>query len=150
MDYSDHDRFIEKIELTETGCWRWTACIHNKNGYGQFGLDGKVLGAHQASWRLFMGEIPKGLELDHSCHNVWCVNVNHLRLATDKEQCANRRPKQVCRNGHRYDEVDFHMRVTTDRNGKRYEYRICKAYFEAYKAIANERRRAGRIKDQPA
>lgn len=143
------ERLFSKVQLDwDTGCWNWTGAI-NKDGYGQIGLGDEIVGAHRASWRMFVGEVPEGMELDHICRNRVCVNYDHLRVVTHKEQCANRGPKQVCRHGHRYDEVGFHMRVTTDRDGHRYEYRVCDACLEAYKSIANAKRRAGRASNNP-
>ena len=31
------------------------------------------------------GKIPKGLVLRHLCNNAWCVNVEHLKVGTQKE-----------------------------------------------------------------
>jgi len=50
---------------------------------------GEVL-VHRLTYRLVNGEIPDGLKLDHTCHNRWCVNPQHLRLATTKQNAENR------------------------------------------------------------
>lgn len=87
------DRFNEKWELDpSSGCWLWTASVKDDKGYGAIGQGGKgapVLRAHRASWMLFRGAIPKGMQVDHVCHVKKCVNPDHLRLATNKQNVEN-------------------------------------------------------------
>ena len=67
-------RFFEHIaHQDERGCWIWDK-PHPESGYGQFAR-GK---AHRWSYEFFVGEIPKGLDLDHLCRNRACVNPWHL------------------------------------------------------------------------
>ena len=37
------------------------------------------------------GPIPEGMVIDHTCHNKACVNPDHLRLATIKQNAENAR-----------------------------------------------------------
>lgn len=134
-------RLVSKLQLDwDTGCWNWTGAI-NKDGYGQIGLGDEIVGAHRASWRMFVGSVPEGMELDHICRNRVCVNYQHLRIVTHKQQCENRGPKQVCRHGHRYDEVGFEMRATVGADGKPYQYRYCKACLADKLERASHKRR---------
>jgi hypothetical protein len=80
------DRFWAKVDKTET-CWNWTAT--GSNGYGHFSLNRRSVGAHRFSFELVNPPIPAGMDIDHTCHNRSCVNPEHLRLATRKQNCEN-------------------------------------------------------------
>lgn len=83
------DRFWAKVEKTES-CWNWTAA-KTHNGYGVAYLPNhKQQVAHKIAYRMLVGEVPDGIELDHTCHNRSCVNPDHLRQATHKQNQENR------------------------------------------------------------
>lgn len=87
----------------ETGCWEWTACKH-KFGYGLITINKKSAGAHRISWELFRGPIPKGMMVLHApviCHKPSCVNPDHLRVGTAKENVADKKLDGTHRNGPR-------------------------------------------------
>jgi hypothetical protein len=84
-------RFInDKVGLND--CWEWNGTL-TKDGYGSFWLNGKTLRAHRASWILFEGEIPEGLQVLHKCDNPLCVRTAHLFLGTTQENTADRNKK---------------------------------------------------------
>jgi hypothetical protein len=70
----------------ETPCWRDRRPLA-KTGYGrQITLpDGRQVQPHRAYYEHFVGLIPAGLELDHLCKNLWCVNPGHLEPVTHTE-----------------------------------------------------------------
>ena len=107
---SDSDRFWAKVDKTDE-CWLWTAGT-NYDGYGQFWVDGKYMGAHRFSWELANGPI-SGRKLDHRCRVKRCVNPDHLRVLTgkypDKQNGENRDgPQRNSTSGFRG--VYFHKR----------------------------------------
>jgi hypothetical protein len=65
-------------------CWLWTAG-KDACGYGQFRFRERVLSAHRFAYRLFVGEIPEGLLIDHLCRVRHCVNPAHLEAVTPQE-----------------------------------------------------------------
>lgn len=74
----------KRYVVTNSGCWEWTGTIA-KNGYGILGVGGrggKKVYAHRASYEIFSGKIPFGLEIDHLCRNRECVNPEHLEAVT--------------------------------------------------------------------
>lgn len=101
-------RFIDKVDKT-SDCWNWTASCDGK-GYGQFVYKGKLSRAHRVSYMLFKGEIPEGLDLDHLCRNIKCVNPEHLEAVTRSVNLQRailwQSKKTHCPKGHEYDYVD--------------------------------------------
>lgn len=65
-------------------CIVWTGTI-GAQGYGNLVVEGSKMLAHRYSWQRVNGPIPDGMFLDHKCHNRACVNVEHLRIATPKQ-----------------------------------------------------------------
>jgi hypothetical protein len=82
----DIDRIEKNSEkVTESGCWIWMGAVTG-SGYGVCGSQkNKTRSAHRVSYEAFIGEIPKGMIIAHSCDIPLCVNPNHLWVATHKE-----------------------------------------------------------------
>lgn len=83
-------RFWSKVDKSGD-CWTWTAHVMPL-GYGLFTRTGggHVL-AHRFAHELEHGPIPAGMEVDHRCFNRACVNPDHLRLATHKQNNEHRK-----------------------------------------------------------
>ena len=110
----------------ETGCWVWTRHIM-ASGYGARNLrrqSGKkpIISAHRASWELYRGAIPVGMNVLHKCDNRACVNPDHLFLGTQKENVADAVAKQratqfvkrtYCRRGHKLTPSNVYLRPDT-------------------------------------
>lgn len=82
------ERLVKHSRRTPGGCLEWTAS--RQVGYGQVWFQGRMRGAHRVAWIVAHGEIPKGREVDHLCHNRACVEPRHLRLATHVQNGQNR------------------------------------------------------------
>jgi len=125
------DRFMEKIQIAEDGCWDWTAGT-NGNGYGVFWLvpNRTRVYAHRLMHEWMIGPIPEGREIDHLCRNRSCVNPTHLEAVTRKVNQhrgvsfsgVNAR-KTHCPQGHPYDEINTYIH---QRTGYR-QCRTCRA-----------------------
>jgi hypothetical protein len=78
------DKFISRIILNGK-CWQFEGASR-RTGYGQFlDSDGRVKLAHRLSYEWFVGKIKPELVIDHLCRNRACVNPDHLRQTTHKE-----------------------------------------------------------------
>jgi hypothetical protein len=75
------------------GCWPWTGGTLPQ-GYGVFHRDEVAVRAHRIAWEHRNGAIPTGVEIDHECLNMGCVNPAHLRLATPKQNREHRQGAQ--------------------------------------------------------
>ena len=104
MKRNDLIRFFTKIKFTDIH-WEWIGAKNN-DGYGYW-WDGKRLKpAHVISYKLFLGKIPKGLQIDHICQTRNCVKPTHLWLVTPKENShrgeKHNANKKKCPKGHPY------------------------------------------------
>jgi len=71
--------------LTEDGdCWVWTkAC--DTQGYGRMWGGDRLISIHQEMYKIFIGPIPAGMVVMHSCDNPKCGRPMHLSAGTQKE-----------------------------------------------------------------
>lgn len=98
----DKRQFLSKIHKTDS-CWIWTGSLRGR-GYGAF----RDTSAHRVAYEMFVGPITDGLHVHHECGLTFCVNPDHLRLATHTENVG-------IRNGHfsfrGYEWADFDSRI---------------------------------------
>lgn len=101
--------FWKKVHRSR-GCWRWTGSRNRNYGQvvfirGQRRIEYK---AHIVAYNLMVGDIPKGLVIDHKCMIPLCVNPRHMDIVTRRENTmrggsppALNARKIVCNLGHR-------------------------------------------------
>lgn len=66
-------------------CWEWWGS-KNAKGYGRIqlgGTSGSLFLVHRIMYSAYVGEIPDGLLVCHSCDNPSCCNPEHLFLGTE-------------------------------------------------------------------
>lgn len=122
--------WLAAVDKTDQSvCWHWTGAIGD-DGYGRAGSG---IRAHRWHWIQVNGTPPKGLVLDHNCHNLdrtcaggptclhrRCINLAHLVLRTLGENTlashvtipAKNAAKTHCPRGHEYDEVNTYWNST--------------------------------------
>lgn len=79
--------FWSKVKKGEK-CWKWVGYC-SKRGYGQIGIDGKVVYTHRYSWTLHYGKIPEGFNVLHKCDNPSCVRPDHLFIGSQSDNAVD-------------------------------------------------------------
>ncbi len=69
-------------QCLERPCWIWPY-VNLITGYGQ--MVNPTRSAHRAAYKVLVGEIPPGMQLDHLCRVRTCVNPSHLEPVTGAE-----------------------------------------------------------------
>lgn len=97
--------------ISDDACWLWVGSKIN-NGYGVIRKprSAKKKGTalvHRVSYEIAFGPIPDGLDIDHKCRVRNCVNPNHLRTCTRRQNTlwgigpsAKNAQKTHCLRGH--------------------------------------------------
>ncbi len=140
-------RFWNKVEVSDAGCWEWTAA-RDPWGYGKFALKperGTVF-AHRLAYESLVGHIPPGLTIDHLCRVRNCVNPAHMEPVTvrvntlrgDSPHAINAR-KTHCIHGHEFTEQNTYF------DGRRRQCRRCNAA-RARRSKANRAEREAGIR----
>ena len=82
-------RFWKKVDRTDT-CWLWTGAL-GSHGYGNVRFNRRYMRAHRVSFQIANPDVDiTGLDVDHRCHVTACVNPNHLRAVSRKQNQEHR------------------------------------------------------------
>lgn len=77
--------------LTE-GCWDWSGGTY-PSGYGCLSVGGRRMIASRASYERYVGSIPVGMSVLHSCDRPICVQPAHLRAGTGNDNVRDRQER---------------------------------------------------------
>lgn len=110
--------------VDENGCWLWQGYV-DRNGYGTIRIGSMRDGTrrtnftHIVAYQAFVGPVPEGLALDHSCDVRHCVNPEHLSPMTIRENLLKETSRSVaarnarkthCKHGHPYEGDNLYLR----------------------------------------
>ena len=90
--FSEKERFWSFVGDDPDKCWEWSGhrlTQESTGEYGTFWADGKTVRAHRWAYEQFVGPIPEGLVVRHTCDNPPCVRPSHLVVGTQKENIAD-------------------------------------------------------------
>lgn len=87
MNRSMQTDFWPYVDMSPNGCWNWTGTTTHGYGYVKTSLlsPTRTRRAHRVAYENLVGNIPIGLQLDHICRNRACVNPEHLRPVSARE-----------------------------------------------------------------
>lgn len=142
------ERLLAKTRKTR-GCWLWEgSTTHDQYGQiwnGRYNASGSARKdyVHRVAYELWVGPIPDGHEVDHTCRNVLCIRPEHLEAVTPEENLSRRQNanalKTHCPKGHPYDERN----TAIQDNGRGGFHRVCRTCGrEAQRRYQARKRRA--------
>ena len=127
---------ITKTIPNRNGCRIWTGTKSGKDwrAYGYLFVVGrpkrKTMGIHRFVYDKFVEKVKSDMNIDHKCRNRLCINPQHLRQVTHRENClcgnslwAINYKKTHCKNLHKFTDEN------TKYNGV---YRSCKTCSTIY------------------
>lgn len=86
--------------ISDAGCWEWNGSRNNqRGGYGQLNFRGKIKMVHRLAYELWVGPIPQGKIVCHSCDNPPCINPEHLFIGTHADNAQDKVKKGRARGG---------------------------------------------------
>lgn len=85
------NRFYSSFNKSDN-CWIWNKS-KDSFGYGLFYIGGTYYRAHRYSYELFIGKIPEGKIIMHTCDNPPCINPDHLVPGTLEENNKDKAAK---------------------------------------------------------
>src|SRR5262245_10128145 len=91
-------KLLARREIDDNECWNYIGA--KTQGYGMIGFGGRNYGVHRVAWFLWVGVIPKGKHLHHTCENRACFNPEHLKLTDAGAHARHHHIEGFCSKGH--------------------------------------------------
>jgi len=121
------ERIRERVVIDDNGCWLWQGSRTTK-GYVIITVGSRIDGTkssrqlHRVAYEVFVGPIPDGLTIDHTCEVKHCCSPTHLEPVTNAENKRRGGERMAaCRRGHPRTTENTYVRP----DGKR-QCRVCR------------------------
>jgi len=95
------DLHAEPFVSGQCRLWLGARTSSAAKGYGQLFWEGRMQLAHRLAYEEYVGPIPEGLNVLHSCDNPPCISHEHLFLGTPASNAADRDAKKRGATGER-------------------------------------------------
>lgn len=125
---------LSNIDIKDDNeCWLFTGHqAKQRAGHVLMSLNGKKTGVHVHSYMHFVGPIPEGMCVCHTCDVPHCCNPKHLWVGTNVDNIRDRTLKgrtqrynaykTHCKHGHEFNEENTYYSKARNRR----ECRACK------------------------
>lgn len=91
MNRTPAQRAWQKIDIREPDeCWPWLGA-KTTDGYGHILANGCTTTTHRVIYADHYGEVPAGMEIDHTCRRRDCENPMHMEAVTHAENVRRAR-----------------------------------------------------------
>jgi hypothetical protein len=87
--------------VSPEGCWLFNGLIAS-DGYGVINQGRSPYRAHRAAYESWVGSIPKGYFVRHSCDTPRCINPLHLSVGTPAQNSQDAVDRKRMANGERH------------------------------------------------
>lgn len=82
--------YLHNILPRKDGCWQWLGVVtYTTWGYPRY----NKTAMHRWAYAYFIGPIPNGADVMHTCDNPSCVNPLHLRVGTRRDNMRDANKK---------------------------------------------------------
>lgn len=122
---SAKDRLLKNVRQVGK-CWIWTGSRGrggDEEEYGKIWFDGRSWVASRLSYFLFVGDIPEGMLVCHSCDTPGCIRPEHLFLGNHTINAKDAAMKRRC-GAQRRPEAYSHLHGEGSPNAKLKELRV--------------------------
>lgn len=104
--------------VSEAGCWDFRGRL-DPDGYGVITKERAPYRAHRAAYESWVGPIPSGHLIRHTCDNRRCINPEHLLTGSPRDNTRDAQERKRLANGERH---GMHKLTDTEVRAMRDEY----------------------------
>ncbi|MDN6530048.1 MAG: HNH endonuclease [Brevibacterium sp.] len=122
--FFDPDAAIKARTVQQGDCTVYPTS-HDHKGYAYIKIAGVLRKVHRYVWERDRGAIPDRMQIDHTCWNKACYNLDHLRLVTNQQN-------QMSANGARRNNLSTGIRNVSRRKNGRYAVALRKGGVDHY------------------